>query len=162
MIASALTLSAFMFILSVTVSSFIYVPNFMGAVVVPNDDPAQAYALTPGEFNIVLPWQGDIYTRSDGGRGTIVSFPMTKYHRTSVFIVYQGELADLYREWGSPDVFAEYWQERCHQELDGAMTFIDPETALQSLETQCLAFSPIEQILSQMVEGRRIIFRLNV
>lgn len=156
------TLMAMVFIVGTTASTVVYVPNKIGVVMVPHGDSTQAYAVGPWQVDVALPWEVNTYTELDGGRVTGVSYYFENYHHAYVSIQYDGELVDLYREWGSPQAFAAYWEARCHERIDPLMAAIDGETAFATLENKCAAFIPIDRTLGDLAAGQRAILWLRV
>jgi len=155
------TLTPLLISLGLTGATLVYVPGQWETVVVPKGNHALSYALTPGKAQIVLPWQADIYTSQNMGWRWI-RFQTADKHFVTVTIENTGQLVSLFRQWDTPDKFFQHWDQLCHQELDPVIAAIHGDEAFRSLESRCAAFTPVEEMLSNMTKGQDVSLRLGV
>lgn len=141
-------------------SLFIYIPQTFQAIAVPRDTPSSAVTLTPGMPHFMLPWETNIYSPVSTFRW--MSFATSDENRP-VFatIEYTGNPEDLFNVYGTPQKFFDEWESRCHKQLDQTFAHVQKD-AFISLKNKCEEFVPIQELLSEITEGKPLTIRLNI
>ncbi|MFA6042796.1 MAG: hypothetical protein WCV85_00145 [Patescibacteria group bacterium] len=146
--------SGFILAIGLSISSFVYMPAYDGAVVLPNGDPAKAFTLGRYEALIAAPWTSDIQSPFDVQKHAYLRLQTSDGETISVSVWYEGDAADLFRKYGKPEIFFADFEQECAQELQPVLATINGKVAKQSFPDKCLQLTPLYEALQQLAKQK--------
>ncbi len=148
--------SGFVLAIGLGISSFVYMPAYNGAVVLPNGDPAKAFTVGRYEALIAAPWTTDIQSPFDVQKNVWLHLPTADGDTIGVSVWYTGNAADLFREYGNPSVFFSSFEQECARELTPILATINGKEARQSFHDKCVVLAPLDEALQHIMKDQQL------